>query len=136
MKLSATSNLRLEDYPSEQRPWLGRLFTPLNKFLSGVAGILNGNVEFGSNIPAQDHDLVFTYSGVNQKFLWDNVKIPRLLLVGQAYESNAPIAVSIAWIFNFDSRQIEITGISVVGATETRALVTGRTYKLFLRVVA
>lgn len=125
------STLRVEDFDSEQRSWLPRLFTPLNLFFTSVSGVLNGQIQFGSNIASQDQVFSFTYSGNPQLFTWNISMDPAVLWVGQAYESGTLILVSPLWQFNASSRIISVNFIKSDGS----ALTMGTNYQITVRAV-
>jgi hypothetical protein len=130
-KIPPLSTLRTEDYPSEQRAWLPRLFLPLNSFLTAASAAINGNIEFGSNIPAQDQVLSFTYNGLAQRFAWNGNADPVILWVGQATEGGITTSVLPIWSFDSSSRTVTVNFKRLNGEN----LSIGASYRIVIRAV-
>lgn len=130
-KIPTLTTLRVEDFPSEQRQWLPRLFVPLNQFLTVVTNTLQGRVDFGANIPALDTALDFTYDGRDSSFTWNNVNAPRILMIGQSTEDGDVVPLTCAWVYNASNNLITATFYKLNGDT----LSIGSRYKIFLRTV-
>lgn len=131
MKPNQLTTLRVEDYPSEQRAWLPRLFQPLNQVLTTTYNILNGRVEFGSNIPAVDQVLRFTYSGTSQSFMWSLLNAPAILVVGQATQDGIAVGLQIFWQYNSSTKKVSVDFFTLSG----ESLTVGSAYIVFLRAL-
>ena len=130
-KIPPLTTLRTEDYPSEQREWLPRLFLPLNAFLTAVTNTLNGRVDFGLNIPAVTQQLSFVYDTVPQKILWPYPAPPAVLWLGQCYENGIAFAAKEIWSYDSSTRLISANFVKLDGSS----LTTGLSYKILIRVV-
>ena len=130
-KIAQSTTLRTEDFDADQRKWLPRLFTPLNLFITTVTNAINGQIEFGANIPSQDVALDFTYTGMAQRFTWNGNVTPKILWVGQSYEADVAVALVPIWSYNATNSMISVDFINA----HTGALTSGTRYKVFLRVV-
>ncbi len=125
------TTLRVEDFDPDQRSWLPRLFNPLNQFFTSVSNVINGSIQFGSNIPAQDQALTFTYSGSAQRFSLGISLAPKVVLVGQAFEAGVGIAILPIWQFNASNKVLSIDFKKADGTD----LTMGTAYQVFLRVI-
>jgi hypothetical protein len=130
-KPNQITTLRVEDFAADQRAWLPRLFTPLNQFLTSTYNVLNGRVEFGSNVPCLDLNLNFSYGGSAQSFTWNLNEAPLILWVGQATEDGAPIALQPSWVYNSSTKMVSVNFFKLDGT----ALSVGSLYKVFVRAV-
>lgn len=130
-KPNQLTTLRVEDFPSEQRTWLPRLFQPLNQVLLSTYNILNGRVDFGANIPAQDEVLNFTYGGTPQTFIWRLAGTPRILWVGQATQDKAAVTLLPSWEYNSSTQRFSINFYTISGGE----LTIGSIYTVFVRIV-
>jgi hypothetical protein len=130
-RIPPLTTLRVEDFPSEERKWLPRLFLPLNQFLTACSNTINGRVDFGANIPSQDANLSFTFDGSAQRFRWTGSQQPRILWVGQATEAGLPVALNSSWSYD-SSTQVVSTAFYRLDGT---ALTSGTAYKVFVRAV-
>lgn len=124
------STLRAEDFPTEVKEWIPRLFTPLNQFLTNASNAINGRIEFGINIPTVDQQINFTEDATARRFLWTKTQFPKVMTVGQAFENSIAIAVIPVWSFDPSTRVISVTFQKVNG----QALEVGFEYKIFVRV--
>ena len=131
MRIPPLTALRVEDFPSEQRAWLPRMFLPLNSFLTAASSAINGRIEFGSNIPSADLTLSFVYSGVPQRFAWTQVSRPAVALVGSCFEDNQLIGLTPVWAFDSSTQTISMDFYKLDGS----ALVRGSSYSVFVRIV-
>jgi len=129
-KITQSSTLRVEDFDSEQRKWLPRLFAPINLFITSVTNVINGRIEFGTNIPSQDALLSFTYGSSAQRFTWGSNLTPRVLWVGQSFEGNDNIALVPQWTYDASTGMISVNFLKADGS----ALTVGQSYKVFVRV--
>lgn len=123
--------LRVEDFPSEERAWLPRLLTPLNSFLTNASNAFQRRIEFGSNIPSQDNDLVFSYDGSPQSFRWFGTVAPKILWVGQALEDGLPIVLQSGWSYDSSTANISVSFYRLTGS----GLSIGSRYNIFVRAV-
>lgn len=132
-KVNVPTTFRTEDFESEQRKWLPRLFNPLNLFLTAVVGTINGRIEFGSNIPSQDKLLSFTYDGTPQRFTWNVPGLsPKIAILGEAYEGNDAIALVPVFSYNASTATISLEFKKLNG----NDLTTGTLYEIFVRIIS
>lgn len=130
-RIPPLTTLRAEDFAAEQRKWLPRLLLPLNQFLTNASNALNGRIEFGANIPAQDNVLTFSFNGTAQRYRWNLSLPPTILWVGQATENGIPVSLLPEWSFDPSTQNILIGFVTTSGAP----LVSGRNYRIFVRAV-
>lgn len=131
-KIPPLTTLKVEDFEADQRKWLPRLFTPLNAFLTAASNVINGRIEFGSNIPAQDVALKFTHNGSAQRFRWTTPALsPKVLWVGQAWEGTEGIAVVPVWQYDASTQTVSVEFLKLPSSE----LTVGVEYQIFLRVV-
>lgn len=130
-RLPQSSTIRTEDFPAEVRKWVPRLLTPLNLFITSVINLLNGNLTFVDNIPAQDLSFNFTYASNPQRFTWNNSRAPKIVWIGMAFENgNAFVALPL-WGFDASTQIVSLD----FKKTDGSALTPGSLYKIFVRVV-
>lgn len=134
--INVTTTLRVEDYPAEQRKWLPRLFQPLNILFTQIAAAINGNVEFGPNIPAQDDALEFNYSGQFPSYSWKVNRTPKFHMLGTCLEDGVQVSLVLTLNFNASSKLIEVVSIFKLSASGTQALSSGSLYKINIRTMA
>lgn len=135
-RVNANSTLRVEDYPANyRRDLLPRLFQSLNLLFSQVVGALNGNVEFGLNIPSQDNDLSFN-SATLPSFKWALSRTPKFFIAGQAFENGQPVALALTWSYDASKAVVSITSAQRITSSGASALVSGATYKVSVRTMA
>lgn len=130
-KVFQVTTLRTEDFPAEQRSWVPRLLTPLNLFITNVTQLLNGRVRFVDNIPAQDYTLDFVYNGQDQKFRWDNVLQPRILLIGAMVEGASAIPICSTWNYDASTASVTVQFLKIDGSS----LTLGTRYRTFVRII-
>lgn len=135
-RVNANSSLRVEDYPAEERKWLPRLFQPLNLLLTQIVGAINGNIEFGSNIPSQDDNLEFNYSGSFPSYKWGLVRPPKFQLLGRCLEDGVQVSLVLTTAYDASSALVNVTSIFKVTATGSQALQSGSLYKVSIRTMA
>lgn len=130
-RLPQSSTIRTEDFPAEVRKWVPRLLTPLNLFITSAINLLNGNLTFVDNIPAQDLNFNFTYASASQRFTWNNSRAPKLAWVGMASENGTAFIALPFWSFDASTQMVSIDFKKANGA----ALTSGSLYKIFVRFV-
>lgn len=130
-KIPPLTTLRTEDYPSEERAWLPRLFLPLNQFLTAVTNCLNGRVDFGANIPAVTQQLSFVYDGMERRIPWGLPLQPAIVWTGQAYEFDEAISVSPLWSYDSSTKIVSLSFLRSAGSE----LTVGNSYKILVRIV-
>lgn len=131
-KIPTLTTLRVEDFPSEPRTWLPRLFTPLNNFLTTVTNTLQGRVNFVSNIPAQDQTLTFTYNGQPQTFAWTLSLQPAVFFVGPSFEQGSAVTLAPTW--SYDATR-GVVSVNFYKLPSMETLTVGYSYKVFVRVI-
>ena len=117
-QLPPINRLTLEDFPTEQRKWLGQLIQPLNQFIESVYSALNRNLTVSENCSG-DIKLVELDGTFPVKLSWSLRSKPVAVLVGNVYKSDGSsltlsAACFVQWSFN-QSSQLQID--SVVGIT-------------------
>jgi hypothetical protein len=136
-RINANTTLRVEDYPAEYRKeLLPRLFQTLNLLITQLVNALNGNIEFGINIPSQDTALEFNYAGTLPSFKWPFTRTPKFVLFGQAYEDGSPIALAFTWSYSASNGLISLTSALRLTSAGAAALKSGSNYKLSVRTLA
>lgn len=130
-KIPTLTTLRTEDFPSEQRQWLPRLFQPLNNFLTTVTNCLNGNVTFGPQIPSVTQQLSFVYDGMERRIPWGYILPPLVLWLGPCFEDNENIALKEVWNYNASTGIVSLDFVKMDGSE----LTVGNSYKILVRIV-
>lgn len=130
-RIPPLTTLRVEDFPSEERKWLPRLFLPLNQFLTSASNTINGRVDFGANVPAQDMTLSFSFDGSAQRFRWNLAQAPKILWVGQSTEAGLPVALNASWSYDSSTQNVSVSFFKLDGT----ALTSGTDYRVFVRAV-
>jgi hypothetical protein len=108
----------LEDVPSEQRNWFGKVADSVNKFLSSVVYALNGRLELERNIQCQVKSLEFLYTASTfpMKFKCTLPVRPSILFKGNIKDiSNPPTditaAVDVDWEYTA-SGEMQINNVT------------------------
>lgn len=135
-RINATTTLRVEDYAKEQRKWLPRLFQPLNLLFTQIANAINGNIEFGSNIPSQDNDLEFNYTGQFPSYGWALNRTPKFHNLGLCLEDGVQVNLVVTLLFDASSKLVNVTSITKLSASGATDLQTGSLYKISIRTMA
>jgi len=142
-RITATQKLVVEDFP-EQKDWIGRMFLPINDFITKVLGSINGNIEFGTNIIGIEKEIDFIYVNdaisLPQKMKWTLPQRPRAYYLVSAYEglptsttSFSPVTLCANYIIN-QQNEIEINGIVKLTSSGVSSLTTQKRYKILIRV--
>lgn len=126
MRLNQNPNLRVEDFSSEQT-WIGRLFIQLNPFIQSLNQIVNGNLDFLTNIKSVTRTFVLSFQGtfIPISFLWtftdDN---PNDLTIIRATKTSAqtPTILLPAWSYDIASNTITISRLTEVNASSVSAV--------------
>lgn len=127
--------IRQEEFPDEQRAWIGKLLQPLNLFLTITANSLNQSLTFGDNIQGQDFLLDFTYNSVAdlpQSFRNSLPVRPRSLVQVSALENENPVIIAFSWQLTSDN-QIQIADIVKLTSAGVSAPTVGNRYKIRFR---
>jgi hypothetical protein len=136
MKIIPLPQLRVEDFPKEQRKWLPQLFGPLNQFLTSITSALQQQLDFRSNTLGQEQNLSFAWSSDSAslpiKFALKISAPPAALYVCQASENKVPVIVVLAWQYTGGS--VQITDIAKVSSGVVSSLVSGASYTLRVRL--
>lgn len=116
--LPPIQRLVLEDFPTDERKWLGKLLQPVNQFFESVYSALNRNLSLADNLSA-DVRTVELDGQFPLKLAWTLKSKPAAVLVGDVYRTDGTTitlsaAVFVQWQFN-QSSQLQIDG--VVGIT-------------------
>lgn len=134
MKLNQTTNLRVEDFPSE-REWIGRLFTLLNPFVVAVGQILDLNIDFSTNIRSVTKAFDSSSLTVPITFAWPHSGYPPAdLTVVKAMSDTTPTVMLAAWEYNASTEEVSITSLYEVTAGTVAAITTGTRYRFTVRV--
>lgn len=135
--INSNSTLRVEDYPATYRKdLLPRLFQSLNLFITQVISTVNGNIEFGVNIPAQDNFLEFNFDGSYPNFKWALKKVPNFIVVGEVLEDGNPIGALVTWSYDSSTGLITISQIVKISTSGVSGLSVGSKYQMELRTLA
>lgn len=98
-QLPELTKLILEDVPSEQRNWFGKVIDAVNKFLSATVYALNGRLELEKNVQCQIKALEFVYTSSAFPIKFKNTLPvrPSLLIKGNIKDvSSQPQAITSA----------------------------------------
>lgn len=142
-RIGATQKLIVEDFP-EQKEWIGRLFIPINDFISKVLLAVNGSIEFSSNIVGLERELDFVYVSdvvsLPQKMKWTLPQRPRAYYLVSAFENEpssgsffSPVTLCANFVINQEN-EVEINGIVKLSSSGISSLVQGKRYKILIRV--
>lgn len=142
-KIRATQKLIVEDFP-DQKDWIGKLIEPVNSFITRVLGEVNGNLEFGENVPGVEKEFDFSYvsdsTSFPQVFRWELGKKPGALVVVSALENTPasnrnfiPVIVAVSWNFNAQN-EVELSSAVKITSAGVTTLVAGNRYKIKVRV--
>lgn len=142
-RIGATQKLIVEDFP-DQKEWIGKLFIPINDFISKVLLAVNGNIEFSSNIVGLEKELDFVYVSdevsLPQKIQWTLTQRPKAFYLVSAFENEpssgsffSPVTLCANFIIN-QKNEIEINGIVKLSSTGISSLTAGKRYKILIRV--
>ncbi len=110
MNISQIPNLRVEDFSSEQS-WIGRLFVILNPFIQSVNQVVNGQIDYNSNIAAVTRSFTVTTTFAPINFQWTFGGMPASLDVIKATKSGSqtPTILAAAWSYDIASKTVTIT---------------------------
>lgn len=133
MKLNQVPNFRVEDYQSEQS-WINRLFVNLNPFIQAVNQVLNGNVDFLTNIKSvtKDYDISnfqpFDFTWPYQDAVPNCVEV----IKSKKGSSLTPTILLAAWEYDATDLTINITRMLELTDTPSIAALSGR-YQFTIR---
>lgn len=119
MKLTQVPNLRLEDFPSEQQTWLGRLFINLNPFIQSLNQILDNNIDYATNIKAMTRQYDITQFQPFS-FTWAFKTTPPVsLVVTKALKGTdlTPTILGLAWNYDASTALISVTSMAEIATT-------------------
>ncbi len=110
MNISQIPNLRVEDFPSEQS-WISRLFVILNPFIQSVNQVVNGQIDYSTNIAAVTRSYTVNTTFAPISFQWPSVVQPAALDVIKASKSGAqtPTILAAAWSYDIASKTVTVT---------------------------
>ncbi len=125
MRLFNQVVFRTEDYPSEQK-WIPKFFTQLQPFLTSVATIINGNIDFATNIRSvtQNYNLnIVSFQPFSFQWGYKDV-VPNQVQVIQASKGTGqtPCVLLCAWSYSFSTGAITINSMVEVSTTGVSAL--------------
>lgn len=120
-KLSTTKKIAIEEMPSEHQPWLGKVLTPLNKFLEQTFFAVNKGLTIADNLKAEKFDLKISTNQVfPMKINWTINERPTAVFLGHITEDNgAPGTIpvhSMQWQFNNGSIELTFNGLEITKA--------------------
>lgn len=129
MKLPPLKRLTVEEFPSQQQSWIGKLLYPLNQvFLALSSGLKNG-ITFQDNIAAQVYTTTFNNNSAELPIIFKSTlqsKPTGLWVVNVVDVSSTPQALTGAvfaqWDYDSANNQFRITSIT--------GLVSAQTYQL------
>ncbi len=87
MKISSIKKLILEEFPVEIKPWLDKLFQPLNKALSQTNQALSGQLTIGDNVKGAVIRIGVVAN--TARFTWTINEKPNAIFVGSIIEDSA-----------------------------------------------
>lgn len=64
-QIPVLTKLQLEDVPSKEREWMGKIIAPLNDFISATVAAMSRDLTFTQNIAAQIKELLITPAASN-----------------------------------------------------------------------
>lgn len=134
-QIKATQRLVVEDFP-DQKGWIAKLLSPVNRFITEVVAAINGGIEFGSNIMGVEKELDFVYhaNALPVSFKWPLSKRPRDFRVLQVTEDGEPIIGLVSWAFTADG-MVSVTRLAIITTVPDVADPTsGNRYKILVRV--
>lgn len=142
-RINATRKLIVEDFP-DQKDWIGDLFVVVNDFITKAVSIINGNVEFASNIIGAEKELDFVYvsdaASLPQRIKWELNLKPRAFYLVSAYEgepkianSFKPVTLCANYILN-EKNEVEVSGIVKLTSTGVSSLTAQKRYKILIRI--
>jgi len=134
-QIPPVKTLRVEEFPDEQKAWIGKLITPLNLFMTITANSLSSALTFGSNIQGQEYLLDFTYnvpSDLPKSFRNDLPVRPRALTLVSATENGLPVILAHSWQLTSD-QQVQISDLVKLTSSGVSALVAGARYQARFR---
>jgi hypothetical protein len=123
MKLTQVPNLRIEDFPGEQK-WIGKLFIQLNPFIQSLNQILTSNVDYSTNIRSVTREYSISSFQVFS-FLWNFPEVPPVSVqVIQATQGSArtPTILGLAWSFDNSTRLVTVSRMVEILASSVREL--------------
>ena len=109
--LNQQPKLRVEDFKADQI-WLGKLFNNLNPFIEAVFNIINGNIDFSTNI----NSITNVYNINNFQVFnisWPFNNTPQDLRIIQALKGSTqtPTLLMAAWSYDQSSKSISVTNL-------------------------
>jgi hypothetical protein len=114
MRIFTLPALRAEDYPTEQS-WISKLFVQLSPFIQAVGSIINGGIDFQTNIASVTKVYTFDIIGavIPFSFLWTFKTIPNDVRVLQTLRgtSQTPTLLFPVWSYNQDTGSITISNL-------------------------
>jgi len=137
-KVNAKQLLKVEDFPKEQRQWLGGMFYIVNRFINQVIGAVNSGIEFEENILGQEHDFNFEYVSDSVTLpltvTWRLAKPPKSVQIVYATENGAPVIVLASWRFTQEQGVIFDQVVKVSSAPAVAVLVATSRYVIRVRI--
>lgn len=126
--------LRVEEFPDDQKSWIGNLVTPLNLFMTLTGNALS-SLTFGTNIQGQEYLLDFTYNTALDlpKSFRNTLPVrPKSLALVSATENDVPVILGHSWQLTSE-QQVEISDLVKLTVSGVSALVAGARYKIRFR---
>lgn len=136
MIIPSSPQLRSEDFDQTVQPWIGRLLSPLNTFITSVTTAINGRLTFVENVLGQEKLLSFTYASntLPLKFMVSFSGTVKSLQIVAATEDGSPVAVVPAW--SVSGTTVSITDLVKLSSGAASTLQVGSKYNLTVRVAA
>lgn len=127
-KFNAPKRLIVEDFPAEQRAWIGKLFDPLNVFMEQVTRALTNGAVITDNFKAKVFDI-----SISAAQTWPMVQNisdlktrPSSVSVGYIAandETDIVDAFSLAWSYNNGTLYYRIVGLDTGKAYKAKIIV-------------
>lgn len=124
MLVTSPTQLRVEDFPTEQS-WIGRLFVQLNPYFASVNQVVNGFIDYSSNISAFTQSYTIT-SFQAFSFQWPTQfsNPPQDLRIMQASKGTqqTPTILLPAWSYDSSLKKVSIANILELTSSGPQAL--------------
>ncbi len=133
-KVTSSNNLRQEDF-SSQSSWIGPLFTILNSFITSVTQILDGNIDFQTNIKSVSKEFDTSTLTFPLVFQWPFTQVqPVSLYVCKAIKGNSAVALIPAWTYNASTSEISVAYLGEISSVGiSLAASVGARYRFTIR---
>jgi hypothetical protein len=125
--------LRTEDFPGQQE-WIPKLFNQLNPLIQSLGVVINGSIDFTSNIRSVTKDYTLT-TFQEIKFQWPYKDYPpQDLRVTQAAKGTQQTPTILLPSWKYNAANAEITVTSLLEATSSGVGSLSGRYQFTIRV--